>query len=78
MTRIPTATPRDAPSVDCLGMDRAQGLVHLATSASGRNATLKPEHLWVVSSTAVEINHRTHLVVRGRRTEWDSSRSTSS
>ena len=78
MTRIPTATPRDAPSVDCLGMGRAQGLVHLATSASGRNATLKPEHLWVVSSTAVEINHRTHLVVRGRRTEWDSSRSTSS
>jgi hypothetical protein len=36
MTRIPTAPPRDAPSVDCLGMGRAQGLVHLARSASGR------------------------------------------
>ena len=42
MTRIPTATPRDAPSVDRLGMGRAQGLAHLATSASARNATLKP------------------------------------
>jgi predicted RNA-binding Zn-ribbon protein involved in translation (DUF1610 family) len=37
MTRIPTATPRDAPSVDCLGMGQAQGLVFLVTSASGRN-----------------------------------------
>jgi hypothetical protein len=78
MTPIPTATPRDAPSVDCLGMGRAQGLVHLATSASGRNATLKPSTCRVVLSTAVEINDRTRLVVRGRRLEWDSSRSTSS
>jgi hypothetical protein len=45
MTRIPIA--RDAPSVDCLGMGWARGLVHLATSASGPNAALT-EHQWVV------------------------------
>jgi hypothetical protein len=66
MTRIPTATPRDAPSVDCLGMGRGQGLVHLATSASGRNATLKRAPVSGCRRPA------------GRRPEWGSSRSTSS
>jgi hypothetical protein len=77
MTRIPIATPRDAPSVDCLGMARAQGLVHLATSASGRNATLnrapvgggrRPQ---LKSTTAF-----TWSCEEGG--EWDSSRSNSS
>jgi hypothetical protein len=66
MTHIPTATPRDAPSVGCLGMARAQGLVDLATSASGRNATLKPS-TWIVGRQRRKIKHRTRLVVRGRR-----------
>jgi hypothetical protein len=52
MTRIPTATPRDAPSVDCLGMGRAQGLVFLATSGA--------------AATDPETEHMLGRVVDGR------------
>jgi hypothetical protein len=63
-TLILTAIPRDAPSVDCLGMARAQGLVHLAASASGRNATLKPSTWWLMSFDGnLDINHPTRFVV---------------
>lgn len=63
-TLILTAIPRDAPSVDCLGMARAQGLVHLAASASGRNATLKPSTCWLMSFDGnLDINHPTRFVV---------------